>query len=243
MLKKLLLTAAFISSSYGSDTVTQTPECDVQVGKFLEIRSINFGSLGSATNGAAPETSVLTRLPESRLVKTTTTIGFKGNLISRSYQSSSASFLKQKVIFVHGAPHSLAFKFTRLPDGEESVNKVRYEIIITVRDGTVKRNNASGLPFDTKNGGASLTVTFDANGHLQRFDSGQPTESNIPPELYIELPSSSSPSITIKWDVGKESNDGQEKHLTAYDGSSGITDEWSEEENTLNFNTLNRIHY
>lgn len=249
MLSKLLLTAALVSTTYGARSINTALEPDIEVGKFVEVHAIDFGSLSQSARGVAPMRSVLARLSETSLAKTTTLVGLKGNLSSSI--ELGREFLKATTIFVEGVPHALTFQFTRLTDGRESFNKVRYETIITVRDGVVRRNDASGLSLNSKDG-APLILTFNALGHLNLFDYGQPTASDVSPQLYVEFPDSNQ-SASVKWDVGNglgESDlvsigrsDRKESHLSAYDANSIMTDEWSEENCVLCFKVNNSIHH
>lgn len=84
--------------------------------------------------------------------------------------------------------------------------------------------------------GTPMVVTFNQGGQLNLFDYGQPTESNIPPKLYIEWTEEgiNSEPFRIALNLGKGKGSSPtvwignqeplaEGNLTAYDGNSLIT--------------------
>ncbi len=171
----------------------------------------------------------------SAVVCPTTVVQLSGNLSSGSSMPVSGTFTKiQRIFDSMGTPHNMIFKFTRLPSGQDPNNHVQYSIELTVDGGSVKRTDASGAVIDST--GIPMIVTFNSSGALNLCDFECATESNVPPQLYVEWTDPSINSAPVKidlmWGRGKGASPTiwtgkpepiAEANLTAYDGNSVIT--------------------
>lgn len=114
-----------------------------------------------------------------------------------------------------GTPHDVVFKFTRLPVGANANNIIQYSVTITVARGAVKRNDSSGTALDATC--TPLIISFNEIAQLNLFDYGQPTESDIAPQLYVEWsdPQINSDPVMTKLNLGR----GKEMSRTAWAGT------------------------
>jgi flagellar hook protein FlgE len=169
------------------------------------------------------------------VVRQTTEVEFSGNLSSGSATPVGDSFTKTQRIFDSmGTPHNIIFKFTRLPAGSDSDNQIQYSTEVTVDGGSVKRTDATGAAIDST--GTPMILTFNQSGQMNLCDYGQPTESNVPSNLYIEWTNPAINSAPLKIDLKLGRGKGgspttwtgaaeplAEGLLTSYDGTSLIT--------------------
>lgn len=240
MLKQLLIATSLVSAAFGAENVTKS-EPDIDVGRFLEVRSINFGKLSSRSEVKDIDEEILARLPESALLKTTKVIGLQGNLSSSSnIVVGCPSFIKKVEIFHKNKPHQLIFEFTRLKDADDRNNHIQYSTTISTPNGIIKRQSADGERIDRT--GVPMVVTFDERGELSKFDFGQPTETDFAPNLHIQFEDD---AMQLCLDLGQRHRDDSlliesssnvkpvKGILSAYEGSSLIWQEFSKIESTL----------
>jgi hypothetical protein len=137
------------------------------------------------------------------ILGTTTNIEMKGNVYE-----TEVGFTYSKTIrmFRDSIPYDLKFKFVRLPNGSNPDNQKQYALEFSAIDDysthcIVKRNNAAGT--EISDAGQKIIITFNERGQFNLCDYGQPTESDVAPNLYIVWDDDRIPPTKFTLDIGR----------------------------------------